>query len=635
MSNMSSFYGGRSGAPFTIVKTFDAIGSSSAEENKIIYTKSYYALDDEGNYLITTNNSIGNVQLDENNFLIKKTAENYSKYNWKLATNDGKTKINQTDFRFPEELGKDMVSFFEKGMLTLDEVNYQEYVLIDTITNLNEYSNPDNGKLFRRGMNLDNGLGGAEYIGRIIGPQGFNTGIQLDTFNSINNIPNTVAISRKVSYTDLIPGGGYIENGIPKENKDIQCIYANILDEGGNVLETKIGFKFPYLVNTFKASQVSPYADIVKNNELISEVDKDGNILSEEHPNNNPFYRHWSIKVPHGKKGDSIEDIRIQPTIIPANTPYYNNLKTLKDDIDANNNYLNKSGSISEKINIPSDAYDKLNDCIILNEGTETEPIYKYIDAKLCTNKKVFYIIRNYDETLEGSVSIPKEVGDINSIIKTDLSDNGTLTIYYDNGEIEKHENKIRWIRNTELNNSTSKLEINYNEGSKDTISPAINYIKETYISSINDQNANPRIIPNSLYVLYSDPEYNKSEQVQINGKTGGWIKLGSVTPPASNLKLLKRFKSETELDNNIPPEKLKDDEGNPLGYVAYASGVLIGGYVYLYDYLRKEWYNSEASIGETTNVGSIVNVSNQNNTPTDMVNDSVWFGIKTVGGRG
>lgn len=603
MSNMSSFYGGRPGAPFVIVKTFDAI---KLESNKI-HTKSYYALDEEGNYLISDK---GNVQLDENHFLVKKNAENYYEYNWKLATNDGKTQINQTNFKFPEEQAEGMVNFFSKGISTLDEVNYQEYVLIDTVTNLNEYLNPDNGKLFRRGLDINNDLCGAEYVGRIVGAQGFNTGIQLDTFETVSKANSII---KGTVESDLV--GGNVSS-------KIECAYFNILDEGGNVLQTKIGFKFPYLVNTFKANQISPY-DVVENEDLISEVDKDGNILSGEHSNNNPFYRHWSIKVPHGKKGDSIALVRKQPILAPEGIKYYTSLANLQSNTSA--------GTLASSITISGDKYLVSEDDFAYIQ-LETN---KFVKVEDCTNNKVFYIIRNYDSSKTGSLSIPIEVGDIDSIIKTDLAEDGTLTIYYDNGKTEIARNKIRWITSTELNNNTSKLEIKYNEDSKDIISPAINYIKETYISSINDQKVNSNIIPNSLYVLYSDPEYKKTQQVQINGKTGGWIRLGSVTPPASNLKLIKRFTSELELDDNIPPESLEDDNGNPLGYDAYATGVLIGNYIYLYDYLGKRWYNSETTLGQATNASSIVNVSNQKAAPSDMIDNSIWFGIVDIDERG
>jgi len=60
-----------------------------------------------------------------------------------------------------------MVQDFSRGAETTGKVNYGEYVIIDTF----DKNNPDNGKVFRRGINTGD-LGGAEYIGQIVGPQG-------------------------------------------------------------------------------------------------------------------------------------------------------------------------------------------------------------------------------------------------------------------------------------------------------------------------------------------------------------------------------------------------------------------------------------------------------------------------------
>ena len=626
MANMSSFYGGRSAPSFTIVKNFDGIDVPS---NK--YTKTFYAVNDK-NELVhgtlsfweeqnTDPESIVRIGTGENPIcIIRKTRKNFAKYSWRLTENNG-AKVDE--IQLPQIFANGMLQCFNKGVATLDEVNYQEYVLIDTVTNLNEYSNPDNGKIYRRGFDINNGIYGAEYIGRITGPQGYNTGIQLDTFSNINNDTLNQTVKGTVT-ADLLPGSSLeIENNQLKEGQGIECIYTNIIDEGGNVLQTKIGFKFPYLVNTFKSDLVAPYG-LPPN--LISETDKDGNMLSEEHSNNNPFYRHWSIKIPHGKKGKSIEEIRVQPTIIPDKTPYYDNLETLIGDIRDNNNYEHNSGLIEGKTSIPSDAYDKSNYCIVLKEGTETEPIYKYIDAKLCTNKKVFYTTRDYDSLEKGSVSIPFEVGDINSIIKTNLADDGTLTIYYDNGEEEIARNNIKWITSTKLNNNTSKLEINYNEGSKDIISPAINYIKEIYISTVQDfLNSNNNIPSKNLYIKFSDPDIQKLG-VTIPNKGSGWTDFGTILPPAEGLRIAGNFKSADELTG--PPEKLLGSDT----YKGYAV-TINNNILYYYDYRERVWINAGIITQDniTTKIITIGNIQPEN---SNMSVNGIWMVTSSIEAR-
>lgn len=667
MANMSSFYGGRSAPSFTIVKSFDRIDASN------VYTKSYYAVDNKGNIKTDTKNgwgdnladSIVKVSNDSDIYILKRTENNFlnSNYKWNLFENNGSP--IRDGINFPSITANGMIQCFNKGVTTLDEVNYQEYVLIDTVTNLNEYSNPDNGKIYRRGFDVNNGMYGAEYIGRITGPQGYNTGIQLENFETVSEANGV--IQGKVE-SDLVGGN---------DSSKIECVYANVLDEGGNVLQTKIGFKFPYLVNTFKSKLVTPY-NLPEN--LITEIRTDGEELVNLTDNPNPFYRHWSIKIPQGIKGDSIEEIRIQPTIIPANTPYYNNLETLKADIEANNNYLNKSGLITEESNILSDTYDKSNYCIILNEGTETEPIYKYIDAKLCTNKKVFYTIRDYDNLEEGSVSIPFEVGDIDSIIKTDLAEDGTLTIYYDNGKEEEAKNKIRWINdiklNTEGSNPNYKLHVTYNtkksDGSKEekdigesisyiknlqvntdgdqklyvtynikdgtvnkeeAIGKPINYIKKLYVANKDDVVANGKLEVNCLYAEYSDPHY-KSEDEYLTIKSQGedikWVQINTVFPEAEGIKIVKYFSNDNELANYGAPEVETNNTNS------YGAAVVLNNNICIYDYVAEKWINTGAQIGDTTDPTAIVKIVGKNMLPniSTVLPSSIVFEQEPIGGR-
>jgi len=61
----------------------------------------------------------------------------------------------------------DMIAAFQQGSNYID-VHYDEYVLINT----QDRNDKDNGKLYRRGYDFSNTMGGAEYIGRIVGPAG-------------------------------------------------------------------------------------------------------------------------------------------------------------------------------------------------------------------------------------------------------------------------------------------------------------------------------------------------------------------------------------------------------------------------------------------------------------------------------
>jgi len=72
-----------------------------------------------------------------------------------------------------------MTEDFQAGGATVKKVNYGEYVLIDTVNKNDE----DNGKLFRRGMDLANEYGGGEYIGQICGPDGKVREIKINNYD--------------------------------------------------------------------------------------------------------------------------------------------------------------------------------------------------------------------------------------------------------------------------------------------------------------------------------------------------------------------------------------------------------------------------------------------------------------------
>ena len=66
-----------------------------------------------------------------------------------------------------------MIEEFSRGAASTSEVNYGEYVVI------NAPGYDYNGKVYRRGMDYTNLMGGAEFIGQFIGPKGEPGGIHI------------------------------------------------------------------------------------------------------------------------------------------------------------------------------------------------------------------------------------------------------------------------------------------------------------------------------------------------------------------------------------------------------------------------------------------------------------------------
>ena len=153
MSNFESFYGGRQGTPFVITAKFDGVDiPDNTKYKKGVFAQEEY----NGNiYFIVP--------------LIERTVTSYDNYDhWGMIPYDGETTVEDKNGNrstpLPLTYLQGMNQCFAKGSATTSFVNYGEYVLIDTIIGMNDFNNPDNGKIFRRGFD------GAEYIGQIAGP---------------------------------------------------------------------------------------------------------------------------------------------------------------------------------------------------------------------------------------------------------------------------------------------------------------------------------------------------------------------------------------------------------------------------------------------------------------------------------
>ena len=184
---MESFYGGRQGASFVIKKRFDAISLSET-----IYRRRYYARQPgEGN----VNEGPPIWPLIERNGLVADDA-----YTWGLYTLDGSPIDTGSPYNFPTEVAEGMVEFFSQGASTTSEVNYGEYVIIDTVSGLQDSQSIHNGKVFIRTPDLNNGFGGAVYIGQITGMT-YVDSIQIPWTNILNK-PNNLVQDGAYVHTD-------------------------------------------------------------------------------------------------------------------------------------------------------------------------------------------------------------------------------------------------------------------------------------------------------------------------------------------------------------------------------------------------------------------------------------------------
>ena len=173
-----------------------------------------------------------------------------------------------------------MVTAFKRGSNYTD-VWYGEHCLIDT-PNKND---KDNGKIYKRGLDYQNSVGGAIYVGQIVGPSSgtpyfqlntikevtdkseikledyeyrrFPTGYQMDdeghvigyeTSDGSDGKPIAVFPFSKAHDTSIVPGK-YVEDGATKYNDEIRWTWVNVRKDNADADSWfYVGFEIPYPV---------------------------------------------------------------------------------------------------------------------------------------------------------------------------------------------------------------------------------------------------------------------------------------------------------------------------------------------------------------------------------------------------
>ena len=424
---MESFYGGRQGASFVIVKRFDAIDIPETS-----YVIRYFAFDTSANNFI----------LDENNKPIERNHKNATDYKeWKLHKKDGSSIIYTNENKeiikegvFPTVVAEGMIQCFSQGSATVDIVNYGEYVIIDTP----DKNNLDNGKIYRRGLDYQGELGGAEYIGQIVGPQGDTAEISMDGFTTLVNKGGPQIAYEK---DDIIPGMYLNENEEQQFNDAVHSSWVTIKDDFGIITGCKIGFQFPYHVFEFETERVSAYTT----DQLIERIDE------KEHP----YYSKWKISIPDGIKGDALTNLQITNSMAKAGCPYYDNIECngeplgiLENDVDI---------LITNKDNYIENAKGKP---IADPKSITRDVTVRYVAAEHTYKEIVVYKQTNYDNKTENINYI--SIGAYNTIKDVDLSEDGVLSVEYTYDNTKTFENKIQWIKDISIE-ANGEVKVIYN----------------------------------------------------------------------------------------------------------------------------------------------------------------------------
>jgi hypothetical protein len=337
-----------------------------------------------------------------------------------------------------------MVSTFKRGSNYTD-VWYGEYCLIDT-PNKND---KDNGKIYKRGLDYQNSMGGAIYIGQIVGPSSGTPYFQLNTIKEVtdkskielddyeyrrfptgyqtDNQGHVIGYETsdgsdgkniatfpfsKAHDTSIVPGK-YVENGATKYNDEIRWTWVNIRKDNADADSWfYVGFEIPYPVIDYSIHMVSPY-------------DSSGNVLSDAtdieriDDLTHPFYEHWDLGLPKGIKGDTLRNLRV---IVP---------------------------NAGNKNNIYSPSAITINSTT--GEATVGKAGYDGIDDDISNGRQIIVFDYYIYDKLRNPSAIMIYLGDFNIITNISVDDEGTLTLEYTHEDDSVFTKKIRWVDNIVL----------------------------------------------------------------------------------------------------------------------------------------------------------------------------------------
>lgn len=453
----NSFYGGRRGASFVIVHTFRAISMSTFENATGTTAQAY-----------------------EKVITAEMAAQGITREQW-----------------YKENV---MVEAFKQGG-DYEIVGYDEYVLIDTI----DKNHKDNGKIFRRGYDYTNSIGGAIYEGQIVGPAGPAPLLNLGTEESVQE---RIDEAEKLEERLYRAGQGeYTESGknlIPgkdgnKFNDKITWNYVSIRDINDRDTEVWMGFTFPYLVLEFDSVRTIPYK-----NGTYTDMTKVTRTDDKAHP----YYEKWRITIPDGVKGDALKNFRVYtPTTNETMKDFNNTNQTLiagKEYLvyDYYNYDVKENGN---PVTLYLGVYNMIKDITVADNGTITisytnantltkTKLLKWITKVELTNKGVFTVTYNNDRTTNGqgqtysttltwvkALAIAQD-GTVTTTFNTDatstattklkwieditVANDGTITYKYNTKDVAKTQSKqIKWLTGSSYNVSTGKLTFTYNTG--------------------------------------------------------------------------------------------------------------------------------------------------------------------------
>ena len=449
----------------------------------------------------------------------------------------------------------DMKEAFSQGPNYTD-VHFDEHVLI----NAQNKNDPDNGKIFRRGYNYQDSLGGAIQIGQIVGPAGPAPSLSLGDYDTVEakkeetdqnpTVTSDEVKKDKGSYninSSLVPG---YDKEKDKYNDQILWTSCSIRTQDSGACEAYIGFKIPYLVMDWQAKSIGAYE-----NPTIEEKKEQG---QPEHP----FYKKWELGIPKGYTGTSLSNLKVKKynstedsdiktvdgetyhgtdgknIIIYNQTKYEDNqhqegVTTRKylGDYNIIQDIQHENGKLLIKCTNDNNEYREFNINEIEDISLDREKgqfTIKYFNNKTTAFsidwlKRVRFDSNNGILTFQYTISEPENYA-INWIKNAEIktTQNGIQNLYFKwanpiDGSVDKQVSDFKWVRNLELTQD-GILKAVFNDNSKQTLNE--NYPISWVTSIAVDENGGLKCItnnPSTTYKITTNDGFKWITSVSIN----------------------------------------------------------------------------------------------------------------------
>ena len=393
----------------------------------------------------------------------------------------------------------DMVAKFKQGP-SYTAVHYDEHVMINTVNK----NDPDNGRVYRRGYDFTNTMGGAEYIGTIVGPAGKAPMLEMTTVADVESKHASEGYDERFSSGQYSPTDGNLvpgKTGSGTFNDAITwecCSIRNKNDEGATAY---IGFTFPYTVIDYETSSVEPYV-----NGRYANISSSATRVDDE---SHPFYEKWHINVPKGVKGDAIKNFKVE-----AASSSVQDYTGKADDVNHGRKILTydyykyDTYQNGEPVRMYLGDYNMIDNVTIDDEGTITID-YSHDDDSVLTKKikwvksvtlntktGLFTVV--YNHTTDASGNPTTYTTYLDWIDEVNVADDGTVTFGHTHEADTVFSKKIKWCTGVNINNNGT-VTFNWNNGTQDTIFENI----VQWINSVNLAS------DGTLTVTYNTPDAN------------------------------------------------------------------------------------------------------------------------------